>query len=146
MTTLQFELERCQKICDSNILGTDHLLALSALIEILIRLDYILKCLDKAGRRVNFTDDVKNGDISDLVNNMRNAACHSNSPLNKIGAGTLIFNTFKGYCPNGIKIGDITLGCNYKDDIAFNFGGEIIYLKRHIHRLLQELPSLVTNY
>ena len=141
--TLQFELGRCQKIYDTNILGTDETLALSALTEILIRLDYILKALDKAGSRVTFTEDIRSGDISDLINNMRNAACHSDSCRNKIGSGTLIYNTFKGYCPNSIKIGETILGSKYEDDIAFNFGSEIIYLERHIHRLLSELPALI---
>ncbi|MEK7105800.1 MAG: hypothetical protein AAB895_00395, partial [Patescibacteria group bacterium] len=141
---LSFELERCKKIFNTGILGTNQVLGLSALIEILIRLDYILKSLDKAGKRIIFTDDVKNGDISDLINNMRNAACHSDSDRNKIGTNTLIYNVIKGYSPSAIKIGSTVLGCHYEDDIAINFGEKIIYLERHIHRLLQELPAQIT--
>lgn len=144
-TTLKFEIERCQKVFNTGIVGTDDTLALSALIEILIRLDYILKELTELGKRVSFTDDVRTGDISDLVNNMRNAACHSDSARNKIENATLIYNVFNGYCPNAIVIEGVTLGCNYQDDTAINFGGEVIYLERHIHRLLKELPVIISS-
>lgn len=147
MNKLKFELGRCQKIFELNILQSEHVLCQSALIEILIRLNYILQSLNKVGNRISWKDDVEveGGDITDLVNNMRNAACHSESYLNKIGNATIIFNKLVGYVPNAIKIGDITIGSNYADDIAFNYGSYVIYLKRHIARLLDELTKILNT-
>lgn len=141
---LKWELGRCQVIYNTKILHTNEVLTQAALIEVLVRLNFILQSLADAGERVTFTDDVGKGeDITTLVNNIRNAACHSHGSLTKFAGATLIYNRIAGYVPNAIRINGTTIGCNYADDIAFNYGDRIIYLERHIARLLKELPPLV---
>ncbi len=145
MNKLKFELDRCKEIFKLNILESNHILCQSAFIEILIRLNYILQSLDGIGKRISWKEDIRAGstDITELVNNIRNAACHSDSNLNKIGNAIFTFNRIVGCVPHTIKIGNTTIGSNYTDDIAFNYGDYIIYLKRHIKRLLDELTKIL---
>lgn len=87
-------------------------------------------------------------DITDLVNNLRNAACHSDSSINYISNSGIkfVFNTVVGKFPNAFKIGEnISLGNEYQDDIAFYYGEKRIYLVRHIKRLLEELPNEINK-
>lgn len=138
------QTDRCKELYDTGILEQNNVFTFSALTEILIRLNHVLQNLRKSGKRVAWRDDIAEGDITELVNCIRNAACHSESELNKLGNNTLIFNTIKGrgYL---IKIGDTLIGSDYNDDVAFNFGSRIIYLHRHIYRLLQELPITLSE-
>lgn len=149
---LQCEMQRCAVLFDSNVLADHTTFTQSAFIEVLIRLNYVLQKLADHSIRINWTDDVQVvqniGDITDLVNNLRNAACHSDSPSNYISNTTIkfVFNTFVGRNPNAVQFGQSqTLGNEYKDDIAFYFGDKRIYLIRHIKRLLEELPNVINN-
>ena len=115
-------------------------------------MNYILQELSKKNNRIIWEDDVQADqnikDITDLVNNLRNAACHSDSPRNYISDTSIkfVFNTFAGKCPNAVKIGkDILLGSEYEDDVAFYYGDKRIYLVRHIKKLLVELPSEISK-
>ena len=87
---LLYEIDRCQYLYDSNILSDvmndRSIFSESAFIEILIRLKDVLQQLNTANMRINWRNDVKTGngieDITDLVSNLRNAACHITSPEN----------------------------------------------------------------
>ena len=149
---LLLEQQRCVELFNSQIFIQHQLFTQSAFIEILVRLNYILQELSKKNERIVWVDHVKTNqkikDITDLVNNIRNAACHSDSPKNFIANyGTkLVFNVFIGECPNAVKIGEnILLGCEYRDDIAFYYGENRIYLNRHIKRLSEELYDKINN-
>jgi len=146
------ETQRCAELFNSQVFVNHQIFTQSAFIEILIRLNYILQELSKKNNRIIWADDVQTDqnikDITDLVNNLRNAACHSNSPRNYISNSSVkfVFNTFAGKCPNAVKIGEnISLGNEYQDDIAFYYGDKRIYLVRHINRLLEELPNEINN-
>ena len=145
---LLLETQRCAELYNSQVFAKRSIFTQSAFIELLIRLNYILQELSKKGRRATWTDDVLTGntikDITDLVNSLRNAACHSDSPRNYVTNTSIkfVFNTFIGRSPNAVQIGkDQFLGNEYEDDIAFYYGDKRIYLVRHIKRLLEELPN-----
>ena len=146
------ETQRCAKLFNSKVFTDRQIFTQSAFIEILVRLNSILQELGKKNNRIIWTDDVQTDqnikDITDLVNNLRNAACHSDSPRNYISNTSIkfVFNTFAGKCPNAFKIGEnISLGNEYQDDIAFYYGDKRIYLVRHIKKLLEELPNEINK-
>ncbi len=146
------ETQRCAELFNSQVFVNHQIFTQSAFIEILVRLNYILQELSKKNNRIIWADNVQTDqnikDITDLVNNLRNAACHSDSPRNYISNSSVkfVFNTFAGKCPNAVKIGEnISLGNEYQDDIAFYYGDKRIYLVRHINRLLEELPNKINN-
>jgi len=146
------EAQRCAELFDSQILTNHSIFTQSAFIEVLVRLNYILQELSKKNNRIIWVNDVQTDqnvkDITGLVNNLRNAICHSDSSRNYISKSSIkfVFNTFVGKCPNAIKIGEnISLGNEYQDDIAFYYGDKRIYLARHIKKLLEELPNEINK-
>ena len=145
------ETQRCAELFNSQIFTKHQIFTQSAFIEILVRLNYILQELRKKNNRIIWTDDVQTDknikDITDLINNLRNAACHSDSPRNYISNSSIkfVFNTFVGKSPNAVQIGNISLGNEYQDDIAFYYGDKRIYLIRHIKKLLDELPNEINK-
>lgn len=146
------EIHRCVGLFNSQVFTNHQIFTQSAFIEILVRLNYVLQELRKKNNRIVWSDDIQTvqniKDITDLVNNLRNAACHSDSPRNYIGNTSVkfVFNTFAGKCPNAVKIGENqTLGNEYKDDVAFYYGDKRIYLVRHIKKLLEELPNEISK-
>lgn len=149
---LSIEAQRCAELFNSQVFAQHQIFTQSAFIEILVRLNYILQELSKKNNRIIWADDVQTNqnieDITDLVNNLRNAACHSDSPRNYISSSSIkfVFNTFIGKSPNAVKLGEnISLGNEYQDDIAFYYGDKRIYLVRHIRRLLKELPNEINR-
>ena len=145
------ETQRCAELFNSQIFTKHQIFTQSAFIEILVRLNYLLQELSKKNNRIIWADDVQTDqnikDITDLVNNLRNAACHSDSPRNYISNSSIkfVFNTFVGKSPNAVQIGNISLGNEYQDDIAFYYGDKRIYLVRHIKKLLEELPNEINK-
>lgn len=146
------EVQRCAELFNSQVFTKHQIFTQSAFIEILVRLNYILQELSKKNNRITWVDDVQTNqnikDITDLVNNLRNAACHSDSPINYISNSGIkfVFNTFIGKCPNAVQIGqNILIGNEYQNDIAFYYGDKRIYLVRHIKKLLEELPNKINK-
>ncbi|MFH1710654.1 MAG: hypothetical protein ABH860_06305 [bacterium] len=149
---LLFETQRCVELFNSQIFIKHQTFTQSAFVEILIRLDYILQKLRKKNNGIIWTDDVqvdqKIKDVTGLVNNLRNAACHCDSPRNYISNLNVkfVFNVFVGKCSSAVKTGEnILLGNEYQDDIAFYYGDKRVYLVRHIKRLLEELPNKINE-
>ena len=149
---LLFEIQRCKELLNSNVLTiTESIFTQSAFIEILIRLNDVLQKLNTNNSRITWNDDVKTdegiNDITDLVNKLRNAACHIDSGENYTGNGTIkfVFNRISGKIPNAVQLGNIILGNEYRDDIAFYYGDKRIYLRRHVERLLKELPLEISK-
>lgn len=140
---LKSELRRCIELYTSGILHSPNsIFTQSVFIEFLIRLNDILQALSHMKKRIEFTDDIsgmKVKDITDLVNKLRNAACHERtSGETQFEGNTFIFNRIVGRV-NAIRIGNKTIGSEYNDDIAFFYGDKKIYLERHIKRLLNEI-------
>lgn len=113
-------------------------------VSIILKLDDLLQKFRILDERVNFTDDVASGDITDLVNNIRNAVCHLSSSENILDKENQIKFVFNIAIGKGsiIQIGEKIVGSDYDDDIAFFFGENRIYLKRHIIRLLKESKDI----
>jgi hypothetical protein len=113
-------------------------------VSIILKLDDLLQKLRILNERINFNNDITSGDITDLVNNVRNAICHLNSKENILDEKNkikFVFNMAIGKV-NVIKIGEKMIGSDYDDDIAFFFGENRIYLKRHILRILEESKNV----
>lgn len=109
-------------------------------VSIILKLDDLLQKLRILDERISFTDDIDSGDITDLVNNIRNAICHLNSPENMLDKEKqikFVFNISVGRA-NIMQIGKTVVKSDYDDDIAFFFGENRVYLKRHIARILKE--------
>jgi hypothetical protein len=110
-------------------------------VSIILKLNDLLQKFDKLGNRINFNDDIDSGDITDLINKIRNAICHLDSPENLLDKKTeikFVFNMVIGKV-NAIVIGDkIVAKSDYDDDIAIFYGEYRIYLKRHIIRIINE--------
>lgn len=110
-------------------------------VSIILKLDDLLQKFRILNQRINFKDDIASGDITDLVNKIRNAICHLNSDENLLDKKTqtkFVFNMLVGKV-NAVKIeGNIAAKSDYDDDIAFFYGEHRIYLKRHLIRVLNE--------
>ncbi|MFB9049695.1 hypothetical protein ACFFV8_13360 [Sphingobium indicum] len=111
--------------------------------QILIELSDLLQKSANRGNRISFKDDIspvngKERDVTDLINDCRNAACHISSGNHIFEQNKFTFNVMVGYCPNAFKINDVTIGSDYHDDIAIMWGGLKLYAGRHILRAYQE--------
>jgi hypothetical protein len=149
---LSFETERCADLFDSHVLVSDSLFAQSAFIELVIRLNYVLQKLNSENRRVDWGDDVlpvqhpkDPNDITSLVNRLRNAACHAESPECYLydTRTKFVFNRCFGKGPIMTLGNGQVVGGEYEDEVAFYYGANRIYLNRHIKRLLEELPGKI---
>lgn len=137
---IEANLLRIYSIINSEIFeyrNINHPLRQAAFIELAICLrDLAFKC-ESNGKRINFKDDViqtnEINDISDLIKFCRDACCHIDSKNHKVDlGGTFSFNTLYGKIEFGGVINP------YDDDVCFCFGGQKIFLKRHIYRFLDE--------
>jgi len=117
----------------------------ASLTFLLINLNDLLQRMETLNHRLEFSDDIhpasNASDITDLINNTRNAACHLNSGNHLLNTSKLSYCVARGYCPTAILIGDIRLGCDYADDAAIIFGANRVYLKRHIKRALDSAQA-----
>lgn len=136
---IKHSLEQIKKIVNTGIFESNSPLVTAAFTQVIILLSDLLIKANIDGKRIDFAEDVKitshpNGDITDLIREMRNSVCHITSNNRRFEGANLICNVFSGYVPNAISINGATIGCNYSDDIAINYGGMVVYLKRHIIR------------
>jgi len=117
--------------------------------EVLVHLNFLLvESNRQLGKRVSFTDDIKIHDdikdVTDLIRNFRNAACHIGSELRSFGdkndplGKKSFFSDFHGKNRTGTEPSVETI---YNDDVGFICGLDILYLKRHIERAYQEVWS-----
>jgi len=116
-----------------------------AFVSIMLKLNDLLQMYDKLGNRINFTDDISSGNITDLVNSIRNAICHLGSPenlLDKESELKFVFNMVTGK-GNVVAIkGKVIASSDYEDDIAFFYGEYRIYLRRHVIRVFTEATGI----
>jgi hypothetical protein len=116
-------------------------------ISIILKLDDTLQKFDSLEKRINFSDDINIAglDVTDLVNKIRNAICHTNSQENLLDKKTQIKFVFNIVVGKGSAIsidGKALANSEYEDDIAFFYGEYRIYLRRHIFRLLEESKKI----
>ncbi|WP_201312901.1 hypothetical protein [Dyella sp. EPa41] len=141
--------ERClNKLQDTDLFKGDD--AQAEMIEatfilILILLNDVLQHLAQSNRRVDFSDDIveidnRPMDVTDLINKMRNAACHIPSeargfPTIRLG---LLVCTGK---PRNKSYGELVIDHKYGDDTTFMYGRYSIYLRRHLVRATKEIKA-----
>ena len=115
-------------------------------VSLILKLHDLLQKLKQLKCRVNFTDDIPNGDITDLVSKIRNAICHLDSGeniLDKESQLKFVFGMIIGKVTAIAKDEEDLAKSDYNDDIAFFYGTHRIYLKRHIIRVLNEAQKKV---
>ncbi|MGB4589487.1 MAG: hypothetical protein WBI17_09695 [Clostridiaceae bacterium] len=108
--------------------------------------DLVWKSEHIAGKRIDFTDDIvpfrKVVDVTDLIAYVRDAAVHNTSGNSRVEQGKISFIVGIGK-ENIVQIGELSLSCDYDDDICFVFGPARIYLKRHIIRAFIEAIDIL---
>jgi hypothetical protein len=124
-----------------------NILRSAAFIELIICLRDLLHKTEKYAKRITFTDDVMTNeyvhDITDAVTAIRDACCHIDSFKRKFderirGAFIVVYGKISvGH------VGDLHLKSDYADDIAFFYGKNRLYMKRHIIRAFQEAHALL---
>ncbi|MFI8479673.1 hypothetical protein ACIGCM_03790 [Pseudomonas sp. NPDC078700] len=121
---------------------SSHVFFRSAFIDSLISLRALMYKSERYAKRISFVDDVliapKVNDVTDLIKFVRDAVCHPDSNNHKIEGGNIA--TFNVIFGKGclLQIGDFRQESLYEDDIYFTFGGQGIYLRRHIIRAYEE--------
>ena len=128
-----------------------HIWRQSAFIELMILLRDILQKCEKYSTRVDFTDDVLiNGyvkDVTDLITAIRDACCHIDSfkrnfdENGNTGSHNIIYG--KGIALN---IDGLVLGSDYEDEIAYIYGKNRIYVRRHIIRAFEEAKLKLNEF
>ena len=146
---VQSSFRRVDAILSSGVFspeGASGPLYFSALTELLIHLHDLLGKAAAQGAAIAFDDDVtKRGDVTDvrsLVTFVRNAVCHvssGNHYLEEVAA-RVSFNTCFG-CGCLAEINGLRFEGEYADDVAFFFGHQRLYLRRHVIRAYTEAKA-----
>jgi len=139
---IQSNISQVEKLLDTGVFVAEILdpFREPVFVSAILKLNDLLQKFDQLGKRINFEDDILSGDITDLINKIRNAICHLDSGeniLDKESQIKFVFNSVRGK-GTGFSINGKSLRSDYEDDIAFFFGEHRIYLKRHIYRILKE--------
>jgi hypothetical protein len=148
---IQSSIRKCQEIFNSGIFSSGGLVSPlfePAVVTVLINLNDLLGKSKKDGMPITFTDHVeltdKIKDVSDLVRECRNAACHIGSGEHLFeGLGKFTFNVVAGLAPSAFELNGVKLGSDFEDDIAIYYGEKRVYLRRH---LLAALNAAVKNF
>jgi hypothetical protein len=149
-----FDINRIDEILRVNIFtpkNHHHPLLLSGLTEILIRLRDLLWKSNRFAKPVSFEDDVtirgKVTDVTSLVVFVRDAVCHIDSANHDHdqAQARVSFNVIFGKgCL--FEFGQASIESPYEDDVAFFFGPQRLYLRRHIIRAFEEARDNLLPY
>lgn len=154
--TVWMEIQRVNQLLACGIFTGPHLthaLCRGAFVECLIALRDLIGKANKYATPIAFTDDVTvDGDVTDvgsLIKYVRDALCHPDSPNHLVDDLTkATFNAFagKGFAvrSEGNFKGAFQQENPYADDVAFFFGGQRVFLRRHLVRVLQEAETTLT--
>lgn len=148
---IKYALDRSRIIIDSNGLHLSDgvFFKLSIYMELMIHLNFLLQVCKKEpfNHKINWNDDMQlSGNsnikgITDLINNFRNGLCHLDSDRKNADRNKNAI-LFSHLGPNQkIKISDFEIKNPYNDDIGFVHGKEIVFLRRHIWRIYDELEA-----
>ncbi len=146
-TQLETALYRVKELINTGIFNTPILRTFqeSVFTEIIIKLWDLTQKLSFFKKRVDFKEDINEGDITDLVRRIRYAVCHVDSGEHMLKNEQQIKFTFN------VAFGKVNLASingkkivsDYEDDICFFFGENKIYLKRHIIKCIQEAEKKI---
>jgi hypothetical protein len=120
----------------------------AAFTEVMIALRDLMRKAEVHDERIAFTDDVlltpAVRDITDLVTYVRDALCHVDSAKNTLSLGEddaddvfFVYRLFRAEALQ-LRSTDALIGCEFSDDIAYCFGPQRIYWKRHVLRAFAE--------
>lgn len=109
-------------------------------VSIILKMDDLLQKYRIINKRIVFSDDIDTGDITDLVSKIRNAICHKESDENFLNSESNIKFVFNIMAGEGtfFDIAGEKIKSDYKDEIAFFYGGHRLYYRRHLVRALLE--------
>lgn len=146
---IRSDIHRIETVLGSGIFDAGRAsnpLFLSALTEVLIRVRDLLAKAEKHTQRVSFTDDVivkgKVNDVTGLVAFIRDAVCHIDSDKHdhdEVQARVSFNVVFGKACL--AEINGIRIESEYGDDVAFFFGPQRLYLRRHLVRAYKEAEA-----
>lgn len=147
---IQSSIEKCYTILACGVFQTKNVsngMFEAAVVLLLINLSDLLAKAHIDGCRVDFTDHVKvTGtikDVTDLIRECRNAACHTGSGEHKFhDVGKFKFVLVLGEDPSAMSTNGNVLGCDFKDDAAIFYGSKRVYLRRHLHNALVEVTKI----
>lgn len=112
--------------------------------QIMIDMDEATKILRLHGERLTFNDDLDDGDITDRINTLRNAACHLGSPLRRVRGAQLDFNVMIGAGNLG-RFNDTLLSNPFRDDVAVFIGPWRLLVRRQLHRAFRAAWEVVEH-
>lgn len=146
----EFDIRKIKELLSCGIFehrSSGNILRSAAFIELIICLRDLLHKTEKSAQRISFTDDVMTNeyvhDITDAVTAVRDACCHLDSFKGEFDEHTRgSFLMLYGKVNIG-KNGDLYLESEYTDEIAFFYGKNRLYMKRHIIRAFQEAQALL---
>ena len=145
------DIRRIHELLDSKVFDPEnmrHPLHKSAFIELMINLRDLLSKAEKYATRINFTDDIMQNkyvsDITDAVTAVRDACCHIDSFKRRFSGeeGHVSFMVVHGKM-GLIRTSTINLRSEYADDIAYIYGENRLYMKRHILRAFLEVCTVL---
>jgi hypothetical protein len=147
----EFDICRINELLSCGIFSHCEILRIlqsSAFIELMICLRDLLSKTEKYAKRISFTDDVilnqYVNDVTDAITAVRDACCHINSfkrlfdDRGNRGSFNIAYGKVKL-----MKIDDLELKSDYEDEIAFFYGKNRLYMKRHIIRAFNKSRQLL---
>ena len=149
----QESIRRIEQLLNCGIFNQVHFkhpLQKSAFIELMICLRDLLHKAKKYATPISFADDVLQNkyvsDITSAVTAVRDACCHIDSFKRDFEGqwGRMSYNVVYG--KGGVMTlpsEGVALRSDYEDDIAYFFGHNRLYMKRHIIRAFQEARSVL---
>jgi len=107
--------------------------------KMLICVHDLLQKMSNEQNRLSWHDDVKEEgrDITDLISDCRNAACHMGSSVKVSGNTAISFNFIFGKAV-GFHTSAGPLSCDYEDDVGIVIGHHVLLARRHLVRAFDE--------
>ena len=148
---LSYALRRLSDLIESRVLWQESGLVYrqSVYIEVLILLRDICAKLNLLNYRISFTDDVKIrpsekiNDVTDVITKFRDSVCHLDTHKKYYDNKGFSFIELRG---KQVYQLEPRLSSKYEDDIAFIMGEDVLYLKRHIERVFDEIKIILRSY
>lgn len=115
------------------------------LTTILIDLNDLLRMMNNEGHRLEWKHDIwpewPAADITELVSNARNAACHTTSGHRVANRGGKVVFCVFWPGPERISINGIPMWCPYPNDFLVVWGSNPVYANRHLLRALGDAEA-----
>lgn len=135
-------IEKVHSILKVNIFSANpNWLSEASFTLMIIHLKDVCQLLARCGYRISAAEDLPEGkDLTDHINDVRNAVCHIGSPLRHLSFGSLSFGamTCKGTL---LSTPEFDLSNPHDDDIAVFYGRHRIFMRRHVWKATEDAVS-----